>query len=279
MGFKLGSERREIRMPHERSYKNMPKKGQIIPKNDLAPGIVAEANNDGSIFVNSKVRPGSPKFNRAIRHEQQHIRDMASGRAEYGDEWVMWEDKIYFRRDIDGVKVIDGPAGRLPEGHPDHPWEKSAIKAEGGQPTVSTSFKDVAPKELDDFKQYEASPNKFLKKLAKSVMNPVAGMVGALAGKSPVGQAVKAIKGGEETNADGEAIEAQDGAEGLGGSSNPCKECKKKKMKKGGLGGLELFGAGMNFDKIKEAHREGKPPGFDPFDIMGGGLFSDRRFC
>ena len=26
--------------------------------------------------------------------------------------------------------MIDGPAGRLPEGHPDHPWEAEAIAAE-----------------------------------------------------------------------------------------------------------------------------------------------------
>ena len=26
--------------------------------------------------------------------------------------------------------MIDGPAGRLPEGHKDHPWEQEAIAAE-----------------------------------------------------------------------------------------------------------------------------------------------------
>ena len=42
----------------------------------------------------------------------------------------MWEDKIYLRREINGKPVIDGPAGRLPEGHEDHPWEAEAIEAE-----------------------------------------------------------------------------------------------------------------------------------------------------
>ena len=42
----------------------------------------------------------------------------------------MWEDKIYFRKEINGEMVIDGPAGRLPEGHEDHPWEQVAIEAE-----------------------------------------------------------------------------------------------------------------------------------------------------
>ena len=58
------------------------------------------------------------------------MEDMETGRAQYGDNWVMWEDKIYFRKEIEGEMVIDGPAGRLPEGHEDHPWEQVAIEAE-----------------------------------------------------------------------------------------------------------------------------------------------------
>ena len=38
--------------------------------------------------------------------------------------------KIYLRKDIEGKPHIDGPNGRLPEGHPDHPWEAEAIQAE-----------------------------------------------------------------------------------------------------------------------------------------------------
>ena len=42
----------------------------------------------------------------------------------------MWEGKLYIRKEIDGEGVIDGPNGRWPEGHPNHPWEAEAIKAE-----------------------------------------------------------------------------------------------------------------------------------------------------
>ena len=55
---------------------------------------------------------------------------MADGRAAYGENWVMWEGKIYFRRNIRGVDVIDGPNGRWPEGDENHPWEQEAINAE-----------------------------------------------------------------------------------------------------------------------------------------------------
>jgi|TARA_Y100001973_G_C5199964_1_gene336867 hypothetical protein len=118
--FKLGSERREYRTPQ-----NTP-----IIKKDLEGSVLAEANNDGTIFVDPQLKEGTEKYNKTIKHELQHMNDMESGRAQYGDEWVMWEDKIYFRKEVNGEKVIDGPAGRLPEGHPDHPWEQSAIQAE-----------------------------------------------------------------------------------------------------------------------------------------------------
>jgi hypothetical protein len=120
MGFKLGNEKRKYHTPQ-----NTP-----IIKKELEPGIQAEANNDGTIFVDHKLQEGTRKYNVAIKHEMQHMNDMASGRAQYGDDWVMWEDKIYIRKEVDGEKVIDGPAGRLPEGHPDHPWEQAAIEAE-----------------------------------------------------------------------------------------------------------------------------------------------------
>ena len=38
--------------------------------------------------------------------------------------------KSYFRKTDNGTPVIDGPNGRWPEGHPNHPWEAEAIQAE-----------------------------------------------------------------------------------------------------------------------------------------------------
>tara|TARA_Y100000593_G_C4293154_1_gene329232 strand:- start:858 stop:1241 length:384 start_codon:yes stop_codon:yes gene_type:complete len=120
MGFKLGNEKRKFRTPD-----NTP----IFRKN-LDNGVDAEANNDGSIYVDSNIPIDSARYKRAIRHEKKHIEDMETGRAGYGENWVMWEGDIFFRKTINGEKFIDGPAGRLPEGHPDHPWEQSAIAAE-----------------------------------------------------------------------------------------------------------------------------------------------------
>tara|TARA_Y100000592_G_scaffold54259_2_gene85561 strand:+ start:787 stop:1158 length:372 start_codon:yes stop_codon:yes gene_type:complete len=120
MGFKLGSEKRGFRTPMKRT----------IIRKDLPDGTLAEANNDGSIFVDKDLEVGSRKYNKTIAHEAQHMRDMETGRAAYGENYVTWEGNTYIRREIDGENYIDGPAGRLPEGHPDHPWEKVANEAE-----------------------------------------------------------------------------------------------------------------------------------------------------
>tara|TARA_Y100001973_G_scaffold96743_1_gene151859 strand:+ start:260 stop:619 length:360 start_codon:yes stop_codon:yes gene_type:complete len=116
MAFKLGKESRGFK--HSGNVK--------IVSTPLDKGTIAEANNDGTISISPHVKPGSALYKRAIKHEMKHMKDMEEGRAGYGDNWVMWEGKIYIRKN----GMIDGPAGRLPEGHPDHPWEKEAIAAE-----------------------------------------------------------------------------------------------------------------------------------------------------
>ena len=126
MAFKLGSESRDPRTSKNVSFGN-----RVFRKNsDMGPGVVAQANNDGSIDVDPNVNLNSKFGKRVIKHELKHSEQMENGRANYGDNWVMWEYKIYLRREEDGKPVIDGPNGRWPEGHPNHPWEAEAIKAE-----------------------------------------------------------------------------------------------------------------------------------------------------
>ena len=124
MAFKLGKETRGIKGPSHISGDTP------VFRKKLENGISAEANMDGSIFVDSSISTNSTKFKKIIKHEMSHKEDIETGRAAYGDEWVMWEDNIYFRKEVDGEKVIDGPNGRWPEGHENHPWEVKAINAE-----------------------------------------------------------------------------------------------------------------------------------------------------
>ena len=114
--FRLGDEKRSAKNP---LYRKKPEGGGL-----------AQANMDGSINVDPSINLNSRFGKKVIKHEQEHIDQIESGRAAYGDNWVMWEDKVYIRKTEDGVPVIDGPNGRWPEGHPNHPWEAEAIAAE-----------------------------------------------------------------------------------------------------------------------------------------------------
>ncbi len=120
MAFKLGREGRNFK--HSGNVK--------INRTPLDRGTIAEANMDGSINVNPSVKINSKFGRRVIKHEQKHLEQIEEGRAAYGDEWVMWEGRIYMRGEEDGTPIIDGPNGRWPEGHPNHPWEAEAIQAE-----------------------------------------------------------------------------------------------------------------------------------------------------
>ena len=129
MAFKLGDERRDIKSS-ENVKLSSNKKGGINVDPDIGEGVLARANMDGSIDVAPNVDQNDPSFIKVLKHEQAHLDQMAEERAAYGDGWVMWEGKIYMRRDENGEPIIDGPNGKWPEGHPNHPWEAEAIAAE-----------------------------------------------------------------------------------------------------------------------------------------------------
>tara|TARA_R100000654_G_C2604613_1_gene115609 strand:+ start:176 stop:544 length:369 start_codon:yes stop_codon:yes gene_type:complete len=120
MGFKLGNEKRGFK-----NSRNV--QVNVKPMEDAA---LAQANMDGSIDVDPSLNLNSKFGRQVIKHEMKHIEQMEEGRGAYGDNWVMWEDKIYFRGEEGGIKYIDGPNGRWPEGDPHHPWEAEAIQAE-----------------------------------------------------------------------------------------------------------------------------------------------------
>jgi len=118
MAFKLGSESRKIR-----TSKNTP-----IFRKKLDKGIVAEANLDGSIYINKNVKPGSALEKRAIKHEQKHIDDMRDPKIalSYGDDYVRYKGKTYPRKN--GKIKYNGKWSE--EGSMDFPWEQRAKKAE-----------------------------------------------------------------------------------------------------------------------------------------------------
>ena len=133
MGFKLGSETRDGTTRKNVSFakKSSSSNRKVFRKNsDMGPGVMGQANNDGTIDVHPDIDLNSAFGKKLIKHELKHAEQMDSGKANYGDNWVMWEGKIYARKEENCQPIIDGPNGKWPEGHPNHPWEAEAIQAE-----------------------------------------------------------------------------------------------------------------------------------------------------
>ena len=87
MAFKLRSEKRNIKSRENVSFTNK----LVKENNNMGPGVVAQANNDGSIDVDPSIDMESEFGKKVMKHELKHQEQMEEGRADYGDNWVMWE--------------------------------------------------------------------------------------------------------------------------------------------------------------------------------------------
>ena len=122
MTFKLGSESRQ----YNESKKNRFNKddasipGVPVIRKDLAKGIQAEANIDGSIFLSNKVEAGSQDERKILMHEMKHLVDMKIGKLAYTDDDITWMGESYERK----KGKINYEGEWLPEGSLDFPWEK-----------------------------------------------------------------------------------------------------------------------------------------------------------
>ena len=95
-----------------------------IETKDLGKGIMGRANNDGTIEIDKNLSPTQKK--KVIAHEQQHQRDMKSGKLNYDDDFVYWKGSKYPR--VGGK--IEYNNKKYIEGHPKLPWEAAANKVE-----------------------------------------------------------------------------------------------------------------------------------------------------
>lgn len=84
-------------------------------KKTLDPGILAEANRDGTIFVDHSL--SKEKKKEAVEHETMHLRQMGQGKLAYSDDTVTWKKdtkappRVYTRQ-------------MMSEGAHGLPWEK-----------------------------------------------------------------------------------------------------------------------------------------------------------
>jgi hypothetical protein len=126
MAFKLGSSRGPIlnkgQVESKHSYKQADSSvpGTPVLRKDLEKGVLGEANNDGSIFISHKVKPGSEQEQHVIMHEMVHMTDMKIGKLAYDDNFIKWNGEIYDRKN---GKIFYNNEW-VPEGSKDFPWEK-----------------------------------------------------------------------------------------------------------------------------------------------------------
>jgi len=125
MGFKLGAKTGFSRTMNMKSKFNKDNDASVpgvpvIRKSDLAPGVAAEANMDGSIFISDKIEPGSDAETKILIHEMKHINDMKMGKLEYADDYLKWEGTKYPREN--GKIKYNGKW--KPEGSKFFPWEQ-----------------------------------------------------------------------------------------------------------------------------------------------------------
>ena len=100
--------------------------GTPIIRKPLAPGVMGEANADGSIYISDKIKPGSFEERKVVNHEMRHSTDMRLGKLSYDDDHIMYNGKKYARKDINGVDSILVDGEWKEAGTHDFPWEVDA---------------------------------------------------------------------------------------------------------------------------------------------------------
>tara|TARA_Y100001937_G_scaffold12933_1_gene16788 strand:- start:360 stop:797 length:438 start_codon:yes stop_codon:yes gene_type:complete len=100
--------------------------GTPIIRKPLEPGVMGEANMDGSIYISDKIQPGSYEERQVINHEMRHSTDMKIGKLAYSDDYVKWNGNVYPRVTINGkdMIIVDGIAKEA--GDDGFPWEEDA---------------------------------------------------------------------------------------------------------------------------------------------------------
>ena len=135
MGFKLGTERGnyavsgEIKTKmhfHQEAGGDASVPGTPVIRKDLAPGILGEANMDGSIYINENIVPGSFEERQVVSHEMRHATDMKIGKLEYGDNHIKYNGEEFARETIDGKDMIRVNGQWKEAGDDGFPWENEA---------------------------------------------------------------------------------------------------------------------------------------------------------
>ena len=124
MGFKLKTKGELFGINEELSTYNNP-----VFETKMENGIIAEANRDGTTYVNKDV--SDEKKKEAIAHEDVHHQQMMQGKLDYTDETVMWKKdtkspaRVYIR---DKGNLVNMETGKKDVEGGKFEWEKEAYE-------------------------------------------------------------------------------------------------------------------------------------------------------
>ena len=135
MGFKLGTERGNYAVAGELKTKmrfgkqsggdgSVP--GTPVIRKDLAPGVLGEANMDGSIYISNTIQPDSFQERHTVSHEMRHATDMKIGKLAYEDDHIKYNGEVFPRETIEGMDMILVDGKWKEAGDTGFPWENDA---------------------------------------------------------------------------------------------------------------------------------------------------------
>ena len=138
MGFKLGTGkqpyavngeiRTKLRFHRESGDPDLSVPGTPIIRKKLEPGVLGEANMDGSIYVSDQLDPNSFEMREVINHEMKHATDIKIGKIAYTDNYVIHNGVKYPRETRNGKDMIHIDGIWKEAGDDDFPWQHDANK-------------------------------------------------------------------------------------------------------------------------------------------------------
>ena len=136
MGFKLGTARQpyavsgeirtKLRFHKESGDPDASVPGTPVIRKDLEPGVLGEANMDGSIYISDELEPGSFEERQTINHEMKHATNMKIGKEGYTDDYIMYNGEKFPRETRNGKDMILVYGEWKEAGDEDFPWERHA---------------------------------------------------------------------------------------------------------------------------------------------------------
>ena len=136
MGFKLGTARQpyavngeiktKLSFDKESGDPDLSVPGTPVIRKRLEPGILGEANMDGTIYVSDQLDPNSFEMRQTINHEMKHATDMRIGKTGYTDDYVLYNGEKFPRETRNGKDMILVGGKWREAGWDGFPWEHDA---------------------------------------------------------------------------------------------------------------------------------------------------------